>query len=154
MEGWEYVPLFDYFYEEFKGKAFKVTVDTYVTSDSGTGVVHSSPGFGEDDYNVCCRYKVISPDNPPVPLDLEGNFTERISDFKGMYIKDADKEIKKNLKTRGRLLRDGQIKHAYPFCWRSDTPLIYKAVHCWFIKVKKKFSNQELIKSIKNSIHK
>lgn len=107
MEGWEYIPLFDYYKEEFKGRGFKITLDTYVTSDSGTGIVHSAPGFGEDDYRVCCKYKIIDSDNPPIPLDLEGNFLEKITEFKGMYIKDADKEIKKNLKMRGRLLKDG-----------------------------------------------
>lgn len=135
MEGWEYQPLFDYFYEEYKSRAFKVTVDTYVTTDSGTGIVHSSPGFGEDDYRVCCKYRIIEPDSPPVPLDLEGNFTEKVADFKGLYIKDADKLIKQHLKKQGRLFKEGVYEHNYPMCWRSGTPLIYKAVSCWFIRV-------------------
>lgn len=135
MENWEYQPLFNYYYEEYKSRAFKVTLDTYVTTDSGTGIVHSAPGFGEDDYRVCCKYRIIEPDSPPVPLDLEGNFTEKVSDFKGQYIKDADKLIKQHLKKQGRLFKEGVYEHNYPMCWRSGTPLIYKAVSCWFIRV-------------------
>ncbi len=69
------------------------------------------------------------------PLDDNGFFTDAVPDFKGQYIKDADDGICANLKERGRLLSKGKITHSYPFCWRSDTPLIYKAVKSWFIKV-------------------
>jgi isoleucyl-tRNA synthetase len=69
------------------------------------------------------------------PINENGIFTEAAIDFKGMYIKDADREIIRNLKHRGRLLHETQLKHSYPFCWRTDTPLIYKAVHSWFIRV-------------------
>ena len=58
-----------------------------------------------------------------------------MKDYAGVYVKDADKIIRKDIDKMGRLLKDGQIRHNYPFCWRSDKPLIYKAVHCWFIKV-------------------
>lgn len=70
-----------------------------------------------------------------MPVDENGRFKDIITDFKGIYVKDADKEVRRVLKANGRLLVDGNIRHNYPFCWRSETPLIYKAVHCWFIKV-------------------
>jgi isoleucyl-tRNA synthetase len=70
-----------------------------------------------------------------VPLDSNGCYTEQITDFKGLQISEANKHVAKALRDRGRLLQEGIIKHSYPFCWRSDTPLIYKAIHCWFIRV-------------------
>lgn len=136
MNGWEFVPMFDYFYEEFKGKAFKVVVDTYVTDDSGTGLVQNAPAFGEDDYRVCIAHGVIDADGHlPLPLDETGHFTDEITDYKGMYIKDADKLIQKDIKAKGRLIVQSQFMHSYPFCWRSDTPLIYRAIPAWFVRV-------------------
>lgn len=69
------------------------------------------------------------------PVDEKGQFTSEVVDFKGIYVKDADKAIIKHLKDRGHLLKHEQIKHSYPYCWRSDTPLLYKAVPSWFIRV-------------------
>jgi len=77
-----------------------------VTDKTGTGVVHCAPGFGEEDYQLCLKYKVINIDNPPVPLDDNGNFTEVVADYKGVYVKTADKEIRKELTKRGRLIKD------------------------------------------------
>lgn len=125
MVGKEYVPLFDYFAERKKDGCFRVLGATFVTSDTGTGIVHAAPAFGEEDYKVCVKNKIIRPDDPPMPLDANGRFTEKVSDYKGIYIKDADKLIRAELKKRGRLLHDNQLKHSYPMCWRSDTPLIY-----------------------------
>jgi isoleucyl-tRNA synthetase len=71
----------------------------------------------------------------PVPIDFDGKFLDVISDFKGVYIKDADQIIKDYLKHAGRLVSAGTIIHSYPFCWRSQTPLIYRAFDTWFIKV-------------------
>lgn len=102
---------------------------------SGTGIVHCAPGFGEDDYKVSLANGIIKADNPPVPVDDNGFFTSEVTDYVGVYVKDSDKLIRKNLKERGLLLVDSSIKHQYPHCYRSGTPLIYKAVHCWFIKV-------------------
>ena len=78
---------------------------------------------------------MIDPGKPPCPVDDSGNLTDPIIDFKGMYFKDADNHIKHNLKDRGRLLFSGTFTHSYPFCWRTDTPLMYRAVKSWFIKV-------------------
>ncbi|KAI9335063.1 isoleucyl-tRNA synthetase [Pilaira anomala] len=136
MLGWELVPMFKYFEKEFKGKAFKVMVDTYVTDDSGTGIVQNAPAFGEDDYRVCLAHGAITTDGPlPCPIDSSGKFTDPVSDYKGMYVKDADKVIQKDIKAMGRMIVQSQFMHSYPFCWRSDTPLIYKAVPAWFVRV-------------------
>ena len=148
MEGWRYAPLFDYFVawdEEGKaaGKeggrekgAFRVLVDGYVTSESGTGVVHQAPGFGEDDYRVCLAQGVIAKGtNVPCPVDSNGRFTEVVMDFVGKHVKDADAEICMALKGKGRMVEKATYSHSYPFCWRSDTPLIYKAVPSWFVAV-------------------
>ncbi len=97
--------------------------------------MHCAPGFGEDDYKLCVEKKIITPDSPPVPLDENGRFTKEVPAYEGLYVKDADEVIMKDLKESGRLIRKNVLKHNYPFCWRSDTPLIYKAVSTWFIRV-------------------
>jgi isoleucyl-tRNA synthetase len=135
LKGLEYQPLFDY-YADRKGTAFRVVVDTYVTNDSGTGIVHQAPAFGEDDYRVCTANKIISGEaDLPCPVDATGHFTTPVKDYEGMNIKEADKPIQKDLKQKGRLIRQSQISHSYPFCWRSQSPLIYKAVPSWFVRV-------------------
>ena len=136
MLGWKYEPLFDYFYDEFKDYGFRVLNGTYVTSESGVGIVHQSPAFGEEDYNVAFKAGVISDTRlPPNPVDDRGYFTSEVRDFAGQYVKTADKAIIKHLKGTGRLIVDGQITHSYPFCPRSDTPLLYRAVPAWFVKI-------------------
>ena len=136
MLGWAYEPLFDYFYEEFKDVGFRVLNATYVTSDSGVGIVHQAPAFGEEDYYVAFKAGVINEKRrPPNPVDDQGCFTTEVRDFAGQHVKAADKAIIKYLKGTGRLIVDGQITHSYPFCPRSDTPLIYRAVPAWFVKI-------------------
>lgn len=137
LVGKKYVPLFDYF-EDFSDVAFKVVADDYVTADSGTGIVHCAPAFGEDDYRVCMENHIITKgENLVVAVDDDGCFTERITDFKRCYVKDADKGIIQAVKEKGRLVKSGSFMHSYPFCWRSDTPLIYRAVPSWFVAVEK-----------------
>ncbi|KAK6587132.1 hypothetical protein PZA11_000422 [Diplocarpon coronariae] len=136
MLGWKYEPLFDYFYQEFKNHGFKVLNAKYVTDDSGTGIVHQAPAFGEEDYNVAIEAGVISEKRPPPnPVDERGHFTSKVRDFEGLHVKNADKPIIKYLKGIGRLVADSQIRHSYPMCYRSDTPLIYRAVPSWFIRI-------------------
>uniref|UniRef100_A0A2P2LGH9 isoleucine--tRNA ligase n=1 Tax=Rhizophora mucronata TaxID=61149 RepID=A0A2P2LGH9_RHIMU len=131
----KYQPLFNYFIE-FSDTAFRVVADNYVTDDSGTGIVHCAPAFGEDDYRVCIEHQIISKgENLIVAVDDDGCFTEKITDFSGTYVKDADKYIIEAVKAKGRLVKSGSFTHSYPFCWRSDTPLIYRAVPSWFVKV-------------------
>ncbi|EEP82355.1 isoleucyl-tRNA synthetase [Uncinocarpus reesii 1704] len=136
MEGWKYTPPFDYFYDKFKDIAFRVLMATYVTADSGVGIVHQAPAFGEEDYNVALKAGIITDRKlPPNPVDNRGCFTSEVRDFAGVHVKTADKAIIKHLKEAGRIVVDSQITHSYPFCWRSDTPLIYKAVPAWFVKI-------------------
>ncbi|KAK8700452.1 hypothetical protein V6N13_018848 [Hibiscus sabdariffa] len=132
-----YEPLFDYFLE-FSDVAFRVIADNFVKDDSGTGIVHCAPAFGEDDYRVCTKNQIINKDEKLiVAVDEDGCFTGQIADFSGRYVKDADKDIIEAVKAKGRLVKHGTITHAYPFCWRSDTPLIYRAVPSWFVQVEK-----------------
>ncbi len=127
LEYKEYESLFDYVPNK---KCFFVTCADYVTLTDGTGIVHIAPAFGQDDYEVGKRY-----DLPVVQLvDTKGCMT---SDTKwpGMFVKDADPEILKDLKIRGLLYAAPQFEHSYPFCWRCNTPLIYYARESWFIKM-------------------
>ncbi|KAJ2907126.1 tRNA synthetases class I-domain-containing protein [Zalerion maritima] len=150
MLGWKYTPLFDYFYEEFKDVGFKVLNGTYVTDDSGTGIVHQAPAFGEEDYNVAMEHGVINTDRPPPdPVDESGYFTAKVKDFEGLHVKKADKEILKYLKAAGRVVADSQMKHSYPMCPRSDTPLIYRAVPSWFIRIPEKIP--QMLQNIEGS---
>lgn len=129
--GLSYDPLFDYFAEEREYNAFRIIASGHVTTKDGTGVVHMAPAFGEDDFNACKEAGIRMVD----PVDVEGTFTDPVSDFKGMNVKDADRHIIRILKDRGRLFHQGVLNHSYPFCWRTDTPLIYKAIDTWFVAV-------------------
>ncbi len=114
---------------------FRVLLGDYVTSDTGTGVVHIAPAYGEEDFNLATKNGIIAPNDPCVSVDDNGNFLDIVSDFKGRYVKEADNDIIQHLKKKKRILKVGTIVHSYPFCWRSNTPLIYKAIKTWFIKV-------------------
>ncbi|XP_054883527.1 isoleucine--tRNA ligase, cytoplasmic [Poeciliopsis prolifica] len=136
LKGKKYKPLFLYFSKCAEKGAFQVVTDNYVKEEEGTGVVHQAPYFGADDYRVCTEYNIIQRDQTPIcPVDASGCFTSEVTDFAGQYVKDADKNIIKVLKEKGRLVNASTFKHNYPFCWRSDTPLIYKAVPSWFVRV-------------------
>ncbi|KAM4613485.1 isoleucine--tRNA ligase, cytoplasmic [Polymixia lowei] len=136
LKGKKYKPLFPYFAKCGETGAFQIVTDNYVREEEGTGVVHQAPYFGADDYRVCMEYNVIQRDQAPIcPVDASGCFTSEVTDFVGQYVKDADKGIIKWLKEKGRLVNASSFKHSYPFCWRSDTPLIYKAVPSWFVRV-------------------
>ncbi len=130
-EGTEYIPLFDFAVDNFKEKAYYIVCDKYVTLTDGSGIVHIAPAFGEDDANVGRNYNL-----PFVKLvDDRGRMTDETGVFKGMFVKDADKLIIKDLKERGLLLKELAFEHSYPFCWRCDTPLLYYARSSWFIKM-------------------
>ncbi|XP_014087152.3 isoleucine--tRNA ligase, cytoplasmic [Bactrocera oleae] len=132
-----YKPPFTYFIKRGVAvNAFRILVDDYVTEDTGTGIVHNAPYFGEDDYRVCLHAGIIKKSSTPIcPLDEVGRFTAEVTDFAGIFVKDADKLIIAKLKKIDVLVSVGQVKHGYPYCWRSDTPLIYKAVPSWFVRV-------------------
>eukprot|EP01065_Artemidia_motanka_P038218 TRINITY_DN47073_c0_g1_i1.p1 TRINITY_DN47073_c0_g1~~TRINITY_DN47073_c0_g1_i1.p1 ORF type:complete len:1223 (+),score=416.15 TRINITY_DN47073_c0_g1_i1:94-3669(+) len=137
--GREYKPLFDFFVErKKKDGCFRIVEDDYVKNDNGTGIVHQAPGFGEDDYRVCMKAGVIVKGERVVcPVDENGEFTAEVPTWEGKNIKQADKEIMETLKQNGRLLVKAAVKHSYPFCWRSDKPLIYKACPSWFVNVER-----------------
>lgn len=136
LVGLKYLPPFDYFYDSFKEHAFRVIAADYVSNDSGTGIVHQAPAFGEVDFVACTEAGIINEKRqPPNPVDDNGKFTKVVSDYAGVYVKDADKLIIKHLTETGRLLLATQINHSYPFCWRSDTPLLYRTVPAWFVRV-------------------
>ncbi|KNC76749.1 hypothetical protein SARC_10766, partial [Sphaeroforma arctica JP610] len=99
-------------------------------------IVHNAPGFGEDDYRVCMAAGIILKGGElPCPVDMSGRYTEEVSDYVGRHVKECDKDISKAIKAMGRMVHQGTDVHNYPFCWRSDTPLIYKAIPSWFVKV-------------------
>lgn len=104
LVGKSYIPLFNYFTHMKERKCFTVIDGDFVTSDDGTGIVHCAPGFGEEDYKVCLKHGLIENGKAPVPIDFDGKFLDTISDFKGLYIKDADTHIKEALKANGRLV--------------------------------------------------
>lgn len=136
MKGWRYMPLFDYFTEQFEDRAYRVVCDPYVEATSGTGIVHQAPAFGEDDHRISIANGIVAKDEmPPCPIDDAGRFIEPVTDFLGQHVKVADKAIMAYLKQQGRLVVQSTIKHSYPFCWRSGTPLIYRAIPVWFVKV-------------------
>jgi isoleucyl-tRNA synthetase len=133
LGGLTYEPLFPYFSKMAGQGAFKVFVGDHVSTEDGTGIVHTAPGFGEDDYEV------MKDSGVPVvcPVDDEGRYTSEVADYEGRFVKDCDKDIMKRLKDEGSLVKRDQILHSYPHCWRCDSPLIYKAVGSWFVDIGK-----------------
>ncbi len=131
--GKRYQPMFDYFVKEAGSSSFSVIGEDSITEDAGTGIVHSSPAFGEVDFFACKNAGI----GLVCPVDQNGKFTAELPEFEGKFVKDADKGLIKKIKEKGRLFHQGTIRHSYPFCWRSDTPLIYKAVSTWFVAVEK-----------------
>jgi isoleucyl-tRNA synthetase len=129
--GRSFLPLFDFFKNQ--ANAFKIFLDSYVTLDSGTGVVQLAPAYGEDDFRICKANHIEIVD----PLDDEAHFTQKVPDYQGQYIKDADKNIIKDLKSAGKILRHDTLVHSYPHCDRTEQPLIYRAIPTWYVAVEK-----------------
>ncbi|KAA6363391.1 MAG: putative Isoleucine--tRNA ligase [Streblomastix strix] len=111
----------------------------YAKRDSRTGIVHCAPFFGEDDYSVCISGSVMTGKEGLIACSVDDNgcFTREVDDYAGRCVKKCDKDIIKSLKDRKVLIKTEQITHSYPFCWGSDTPLIYKAVPSWFVNVER-----------------
>lgn len=131
LAGIRYEPLFPYFANLAEKGAFVTVLGEHVTTEDGSGIVHTAPGFGEDDYEVLKGTGI-----PTVcPVDAECRFTEEVSDYRGIFVKDTDKAIIEQLKKEGKLVKREQILHAYPHCWRCSSPLIYRAVSSWFVKI-------------------
>jgi isoleucyl-tRNA synthetase len=133
LVGLEYEPLFPYFAWAAEQNAFRVYPGDFVSTEDGTGIVHTAPGFGEDDQ------RVLKGTGVPVicPIDAECRFTAEVPDYQGLFVKDADKAIMERLRAEGKLVKREQILHSYPHCWRCGSPLIYRAVSSWFVNVEK-----------------
>jgi len=131
LVGRKYQPLFPYFADQ--PNAFRILSGDFVTTADGTGVVHMAPGFGEDDQRVCRDNGI----DLVVPVDSRGQFTSEVPDYEGTLVFDANPLIIRALKERGVVLRHETYDHAYPHCWRTGKPLIYKAVSSWFVDVTK-----------------
>jgi len=131
LEGLTYERLFTFIDPEVPGR---VVLGPYVTSTEGTGLVHTAPPFGEDDYQTGLRYGL------PLWLtvDGEGKMVPGTGEFAGLWFKDADPKIIQDLKRRGLMLHSDRYKHNYPFCWRCDRPLLYYATTSWFVRTTQK----------------
>ena len=131
LEGVQYEPLYPYFKDT--KNAFKFLLADFVTAEDGTGIVHTAPAFGEDDNLVCRKYKI-----PMVqPVDEKGNFTKEVTDYAGKYVHDSNEEIVKDLKTSRKAVMSRKMEHEYPFCYRCETKLMYRALPAWFVDIQK-----------------
>jgi isoleucyl-tRNA synthetase len=133
LEGKKYLPLFDHFIDQKMKGAFRVIMESSVSLEEGTGLVHSAPAFGEVDFYACQREGI----ELVCPVDNNGKFTKEIPEYEGLFVKDADKDIIKRLKKEGLVIHHSTLHHRYPFCPRTDTPLIYRAMKTWFVGVEK-----------------
>ncbi len=128
LEGVDYEPLFGYMHPE--KKCWYVTAGSFVSTEDGTGIVHIAPAFGADDYEIAKKY-----DLPMLqPVGRNGCFTAEVSDYDGMFFKDTDPLVIRQLKEAGKLYRKEMITHTYPYSWRYDVPVIYYARESWYIR--------------------
>ncbi len=131
LEGKEYEPFFDYF--KNNKNSFKFLLGDFVTAEDGTGIVHTAPAFGEDDYVICKKYgiKMVQ------PVDDKGRFTYEVKDFQGQFVHDSNKNIIEFLKKNKKIVLIKKIEHEYPFCYRCETKLLYRAIPAWFVDIQK-----------------
>ncbi|WP_136142207.1 isoleucine--tRNA ligase [Corynebacterium endometrii] len=129
MVGITYEPIFKHFKDH--PNAFQVLEADYVTTEDGTGIVHQAPAFGEDDMATCDKAGI----EVVIPVDDDGEFTSQVPEYEGQLVFDANKDIIRDLKAAGRVVRHQTIEHSYPHSWRSGEPLIYKAMPAWFVRV-------------------
>jgi isoleucyl-tRNA synthetase len=129
LVGRTYAPLFDFFASE--PHSFRLLAADFISEEEGTGVVHMAPGFGEDDQRLCEANGI----RVVVPVDQSGRFTAEVRDWQGLQVFDANPKIVRRLREMGALVRHETYEHSYPHCWRTDTPLIYRAVGSWFVEV-------------------
>ncbi len=131
LEGKKYEPIFPYF--KNNPNSFQFLLDDFVTAEDGTGIVHTAPAFGEDDNAICKKYNI-----PIVqPVDENGKFTKEVSDYKGQFVHDANEQIAIDLKKSSKAIAIKKMEHEYPFCYRCDTKLIYRALPAWFVDIQK-----------------
>ena len=133
LVGQTYEPMFPYFKDLKAEGCFTVLSGDFVSTEDGSGIVHIAPGFGEDDFNICMA---VRKDFPIIcPVDEAGCFTAEVPDYEGKQVFETNEPILAWLKENRKLVKKEQIVHSYPYCWRTDTPLIYKAMSSWFVKV-------------------
>ena len=132
LKGMSYEPIFPYYAAEKANGAFRVLNDDYVTTDDGVGIVHIAPAYGEDDFRVCQEAGLKAFVDP---LDSSCRFTAEIPEYEGRFCMDCDRDIIRRLKAEGKLVHQATIVHAYPFCDRTDTPLVYRAIDAWYERV-------------------
>jgi isoleucyl-tRNA synthetase len=128
--GWQYAPIFPHFADRLG--CFRVLNDPFVTTSDGTGLVHMAPAYGEDDFRVCRAAGIAEIVDP---LDASCNFTAQVPEYAGRFCKDADKDIIRRLKAEGTLVHQSTLVHSYPFCDRTDTPLVYRAIEAWYVRI-------------------
>jgi isoleucyl-tRNA synthetase len=131
LVGRTYDPVFPYFAGRDDLNAFQVMAGDFVETDEGTGIVHTAPGFGEDDQRIAEENGM----GMVVPVNDQGRFTSEVPDFADMNVFDANPEIIKALREAGRVVRHDTYEHNYPHCWRTDTPIIYRAMPSWYVEV-------------------
>jgi isoleucyl-tRNA synthetase len=128
LEGKAYERMYNY--HQVKEKGWYVVLADFVTTEDGTGIVHMAPAYGEDDYQTGRKYNL-----PTIhPVNKSGEFNAEVTDFAGMFVKEADPEIISNLRNRGILYKKEQYLHSYPHCWRCSSPLLYYARESWYIR--------------------
>lgn len=128
LQGKEYERMYNY--HQVQEKGWYVVLADFVTTEDGTGIVHMAPAYGEDDYRMGRQYNL-----PTIhPVNKSGEFGAEVTDFAGMFVKDADPEIIANLRNRGILYKKEQYLHSYPHCWRCSSPLLYYARESWYIR--------------------
>ncbi len=131
LAGEAYEPLFPYFAAKVSEGAFKLHTAEFVATDEGTGIVHIAPGFGEEDHELAKKNGI-----PVVcPVDAEGCFTAEVPDWQGTFVKDADEAITRRLKAEKKLVHREKYAHNYPHCWRCESPLIFRAISTWFVRI-------------------
>ena len=129
LVGLSYRPLFDFFASQ--PNAFRVLGADFVSTEEGTGIVHLAPGFGEDDQRACEQAGIAV----VCPVDSRGRFTAEVRPYEGVQVFEANRPVIADLRQKGALVYHETYEHSYPHCWRTDTPLIYRAVSSWFVKV-------------------
>ncbi|MCB0961836.1 MAG: class I tRNA ligase family protein, partial [Acidimicrobiales bacterium] len=129
LVGRTYAPLFPYFADN--PDSFRILEGDFVDTAEGTGVVHLAPGFGEDDQRVCEAAGI----SLVVPVDEKGQFTAEVPEWAGVNVFEANPDVIRHLKEAGRIVRHETYDHNYPHCWRTDTPIIYRAMQSWYVRV-------------------
>ena len=131
LENIQYEPLFPYFKDN--PNSFKIILGDFVTAEDGTGIVHTAPAFGEEDNAICRKYEI-----PMVqPVDETGHFTSIVKEYEGQFVHDTNTQIVIDLKTAKKAISSRKIEHEYPFCYRCQTKLIYRALPAWFVDIQK-----------------